>query len=209
MVLEYLAPGFIYSIMKDCWNYISRRRVARRKPEEVIRIRQRWKSEIEKELSERQQGKRQTDIIIRDMKRIDKYPDISEKEKGISAWFRAGLMGTYHRGILAGLKWEELVKEGDLWRRINYQKNESGGRTAMLIGRIPYEFIEAIDWDGDEYYGLPIIYCHFDSRSKEPYESLAYCEENHLNGFPFYTEIAPYIPSANTKKRYWLFGKAG
>jgi hypothetical protein len=39
---------------------------------------------------------------------MDHYPEIDEKAKGISPWFRAGLIGMYHRGVLIGLRWTTL-----------------------------------------------------------------------------------------------------
>jgi hypothetical protein len=42
------------------------------------------------------------------MKRMDKYPDVDEREKGISAWFRSGIVDTYEKGIILGLRTVEL-----------------------------------------------------------------------------------------------------
>jgi hypothetical protein len=53
-------------------------------------------------------------------------------------------------------------------------------RNMVLTGFIPYENIEMIDWDGDDYYPYPHIYCYFDLKSK-PYERLAYCEKGTIN----------------------------
>ena len=42
-------------------------------------------------------------MIVRDVDRVDDYPDGDTKGKGISAWFKVELLGTYHRGIEVGL----------------------------------------------------------------------------------------------------------
>lgn len=99
-------------------------------------------------------------------------------------------MGTYHKGILAGLRWGKLTLDEDHWRYTNYKAGEKGDIKVILIGYIPYENIEAVNWSGDEYYYCPHIYCHFDARRKEPYERLAFCEKKELNEIPFYTEVA-------------------
>jgi hypothetical protein len=141
------------------------------------------------------------DVIIRDVRRVDEYPDTT-KGRGISPWYKCGLMGTYHKGILLGLSWEMLTSEGaNSWRYTNHQAGESGDLKVILIGYVPYENIEAINWNGDEYYGEPHFYCHFDAKRGEPYEKLAFCEKRELNDIPFYTEVCPYEPVRKRSKR--------
>lgn len=60
---------------------------------------------MKKVIAKRLRSKLIMDVIIRDMERIDSYPESSDKNKGISPWFKAGLMGTYHKGIQVGLNW--------------------------------------------------------------------------------------------------------
>lgn len=191
-MLEVLTPSFVYALLKDGWKFIRGRR-RDLTPAQVVQLRQKWKQEFEEKLSERRAKNLRTDVIIRDVKRVDGYPH-SDSGKGISPWFRVGLMGTYHKGILAGLQWGMLTKSPETgeWRFTNYAAGEKGDVKVIFIGRIPFENIEAVNWEGDEYYGFPHIYCHFDANRKEPYESLAFCEQKHLHEVPFYTEIAPY-----------------
>jgi hypothetical protein len=71
-------------------------------------------------------------------------------------------MRTYH-SILIGLNWYKLIEDGDgRWRYPDYKHGEKGDINLILIGYVPYENIESVDWEGDEYYGEPHIYCHFD-----------------------------------------------
>ncbi len=154
---------------------------------------------------ERRPKKLATDVIIRDMRRVDGYPDADAKRKGVSPWFRAGLMGTYHRGVLIGLRWETLTATPDSqWRFTRHNDGEKGDVNVVLIGHVPYENIESVDWDGDEYYGLPHIYCHFDARRKEPYEKLAFCEKRELDDIPFYKEVALYKDVLKRSKPFGL-----
>jgi len=152
------------------------------------------KKEFEDELLRRKKEGLRTDVIVRDMKRVDNYPEAEDKGKGISPWFKVGLMGTYHKGILAGLQSGTLTldKRREKWRYTNHKAGEKGDIKVILIGYIPYENIEAVDWEGDEYGGHPHIYCYFDAKRKEPYEKLAFCEQKFLHEFPFYTEVADY-----------------
>jgi len=192
-MIEYSFLTVGYRIFKDAWVWI-RGKTRRLSPSEVIRLRQKWKTEFEEKLFERRKAGLRRDVIVRDMRRIDDYPNINDGEKGISPWFRTGLVGVYHKGILLGLRWETLTMDQthNRWRYTNYQANEKGGLKVILIGYVPYENIETVNWDGDEYYGFPHIYCYFDAKRKEPYETLKFCEEQDFDGFTHYTEVADY-----------------
>jgi len=202
-MLEYSLLSPAYRILKDIFSGIrsSKRHLS---SSEKIQLRQKWKKEFESELLRRKKEGLRCDVILRDMNRVDNYPETDEKEKGISSWFKVGLMGTYHKGILAGLQWGGLTldKNANKYRFRNLKENEKGDIKVILIGYIPYENIEAVDWEGDEYGGHPHIYCYFDARKKEPYESLAFCEQKHLNDFPFYTEVADYNSVYKYSKKF-------
>jgi hypothetical protein len=191
-VIEYLAPGFLYSLLKDSVNLILRKQ-RRLSNSQIIELRQKWKPLFEKHVWEQHRDKLTSEIIVRDMRRIDNYPE-AEETRGISPWFRAGVVGTYHRGILAGLSWGTLTKDREHWRFTDRAAGERGDVKVLLIGSIPYENIDNVDWNGDEYYSDPHVYCFF-SYKKEPYEHVGFYEK-HIplsgNGLPFYTEIAPY-----------------
>jgi hypothetical protein len=188
-MFESLTWGFLYSLAKDGASFV-RRVIKRQDPAEIVKLRNKWKAEFTSKIFERHQKRLRRDVIVRDMKRIDAYPNLKD-EKGISPWFRVALLGTYHRGILLGLGFESLVEisEGK-WRRANYKLGEQGDIRAVLVGRVRYEDIESVDWDGDEYYGYPHIYCLF-RRKKEPYEDVGFYTENFLfeDALPFYTLI--------------------
>jgi hypothetical protein len=191
-VIEYLAPGFLYSLLKDSFSVI-RRKQRSLSNSQIIELRQKWKSLFEKHVWEQHRDNLTSEIIVRDMRRIDNYPELKET-RGISPWFRAGLVGTYHRGIYAGLSWGTLTKDHEHWRYTNRAAGEKGDVKVLLIGSIPYENIDNVDWNGDEYYNDPHVYCFF-SYKKEPYEHTGFYEK-HIplsgNGLPFYTEIAAY-----------------
>jgi len=134
-------------------------------------------------------------VVVRDVKRLDSYPHVDDKPRVISPWFRVGLIGTYHKGIQLGLGRGKLKKaEGGVeWRCTDHKSGENGDLAVVLVGRIPYERIEDVDWRGDEYYPFPHIYCHFDCTNGEPYETVAFCiERHHPDACPSYIEVAPY-----------------
>ena len=85
-----------------------------------------------------------------------------------------------------GLKFDELANG---WRGCDYKRGEESDLTAYKVGRIPFERIASIDWSGDEYYGVPHIYCRFSSPRKEPYEEIVVCRQQEINGTTYYSEI--------------------
>lgn len=202
-MIEGFGLNVVYAIAKDIWRLV-RGRNKSLTPEQIIEKRQKWKPLFEEEIWKNHKENLRKDVIIRDVKRFDKYPDIDDKSKGISPWFRAGLVGVYHKGALIALRWSELVQDdgNDEWRGVDCHSEEKGDLKVILIGKITFESIEAVDWDGDEMYYFPHIYCHFDKKRKEPYEDLVYCVERcDPGGRPFYEEIVPYDKVVDANKK--------
>jgi hypothetical protein len=192
-MLEWLAPSFLYALVKDAWAWMLRRRRRNLSPSQLVELRKKWKAEFELKIWETHNRRLRKDVIIRDIKRTDSYPHVDSEVK-VPPWFRTHLAGTYHRGILVAHDWYRLTKhEGEYWRFTNYEADERGEINVLMISSIPYEYIENVDWDGDEFYGFPHIYCFF-GRKKWPYGRTAFYTEktNFPGGLPFYTEIAPY-----------------
>lgn len=159
-------------------------------PEQKIAARDRWRPVFQDYFLEAaSKGYRVGDAIIHDVIRIDTYPNTSDK-KGISSWFRVGLMGTYNHGILLGLRWTNLEEKNGKWLE-NWKNPSDDSIKVILLGQVPYEAIESVNFDGDHYYNKPHIYCHFDYKG-QPYERLYYGEEFRLapNMPTHYSEIA-------------------
>jgi hypothetical protein len=190
-LIEHLSFGLIYSLLKDSVHALCAKR-RHLTNSERLELRQKWKPQFEGKIWETHRHGLRKDVILRDMRRLDNYPELEDK-KGISPWFRAGLVGTYHRGILVGLGRGTLTNEKEKgWRFTDYSAGEQGDLEVALIGRIPYENIDNVDWDGDEYYGFPHIYCFFVHHS-EPYEHTGfYIEKTCTNALPNYQEVASY-----------------
>lgn len=205
MPFEYGLISPLYSAMKDFFRWFLKR-TKKASTEEIIGARQRRKEEIETHLRWIDDSVGYGEAIIRDIKRVDSYPDVHEKGKGISSWFRVALLGTYHRGLQVGLRFEGLKYEEreEGWRYYDYKSGEIPDLNACLVGQIPFERIVNIDWEGDEYYSIPHIYCHFTSKRKEPYEALVFCEKKSLDRHVYYPEIATY---ENVRKLSKKLGK--
>jgi hypothetical protein len=179
-----------------------RRRKRHLTPQETLAARARWKPTFTEWLQNQSHNELRTDVIIRDIKRMDNYPDVGEKSKGISAWFRSGIVDTYEKGILLGLRTVELKHDTEKGGFYFPPMGERGDVKLTFCGFVPYENIESVDWDGDQYYGYPHIYCYFDGKDNQPYERLGFCERRQLDDHIYYTEIVSIEKvERETKKR--------
>lgn len=192
----------VYNVTKDFLRW-ALKKMEKEDPAQVVQLRQKWKEEIQNNLRWIDDIVGYGEAIIRDVKRADSYPDVEDKGKGISPWFRTGLLGVYHRGLqvglrIEGLKWEEPAGG---WRYCDFKSNEQPDLNAYLVGRIPFERIVSIDWEGDEYYGFPHIYCRFANKRKEPYEQIVFCEKRRLDHIVYYSEVTPYEAVRDLSKK--------
>ena len=162
-----------------------------RTPAERVHHHDALRKQFEEEIQRCRREKLRKDVIIRHVNRLDDYPN-SKETKGISPWFKVGLLDTYHKGIKVGLGWEGLVRGTKGLRKADYKEGERRELTAMLMAEIPYDFIESMNVDGDEYYYLPHIFCHF-AHNGEPYERLFYAQEEEIgHGHSYWKEIVSY-----------------
>ena len=189
----------IYEILKDVLGFISQR-YKKSDPVELLKKRQEWQSEFEKHL--KKTGLIYGEAIIRDISRMDSYPEINEKEKGISPWFKVEVKGLYHRGIEVILSIDGLVHvtNHDKWRYS--QTEDSDYINAYLVGQIPFDVIRIVDWDGDNYYRCPHIYCEFFRKEKQPYENLIYYELRGSEEYRYFEKITKMDDVVKISKRF-------
>lgn len=199
-MFEFFASGFFYSLAKDSLRlFLARKR--KLKPQQILDLRQKWKPLFEQKIWDNFKNKLRSDVIVRDINRIDNYPNIEEK-RGISPWFKVNLIDTYERGIIVGFHYVSLVRYADnIWRYTDCIKGEKEDINVIMAGKICYENIENVDWDGDQYYHYPHIYCYFGHKSA-PYESVGFYEKRQNPGSrPYYSEIASHESVRRLSKR--------
>ncbi|WP_299948655.1 hypothetical protein [uncultured Microbulbifer sp.] len=171
-------------------------------PGELVKHSEELRKQFQEEIFKCRAEEIRKDVIIRHVNRMDSYPDIDDKAKGISPWFRAGLLDTYHKGIMVGLRFGTLSEGPDGWRFTKHNDGEKGDIKVYMIGKIPYEFVERVNFDGDEYYNFPHIFCHFANKG-EPYSEIVFCEEIDMgNGHSYYKEIAKYDEVSENSKSW-------
>lgn len=131
-------------------------------------------------------------MIIRDVDRFDMYPELDDTSKGISPWMKLEYIKSYNAGIefVSGIEYLVFDKY-DNPSRANH--NDEDAVKVFLIHRIPYKYIELFEWDGDEYYNVPQVYCHFSGKNNSPYEKLYYGEKRSIGNDKFiFHEVATY-----------------
>jgi hypothetical protein len=159
-----------------------------------------WKPLFEAYSAEQRRRNLRLDAIIRDPEITD-----TDRNKGISSWFRVDLIDTYDKGFMAGLQWNALVMdaETDELRFPHGDRSEEGNVKVMMTGFIPYENIEDVDWSGYSYYAYPHIYCYFNHKRKL-YERIAFCEQRQLNEHVYFSELVDYKSVLKRRKISWL-----
>ncbi len=127
---------------------------------------------------------------MRDVRRIDSSPNERLASNRVSSWFRFGLVGTYERGFLALLGIGELIedKKTKKWRYTDW-KNGQRGEKFFLVGYVPFESVEDVDWRGDQFYNYPHVFCYFDGVRGTPYERLSFCQTFKLDKHTYYKEV--------------------
>jgi hypothetical protein len=159
---------------------------------ERMKHRERLRKLLQEEIYDCRAKNLRQDVIVRDVDRADSYPDTDEITRGISPWFKAGLIDTYDKGVLLGLRYGGLKECEEGYRFVDFVNGEKSDRTALLVANVPYDSIAEVNMDGDEYYSFPHIYCHFDFDG-QPYECMWFAERKHLNeSHPYFEKIADY-----------------
>jgi hypothetical protein len=176
--------------------------------EQRVAAREKWRPIFKNYFLESARDGTGGDCIVHDVRRLDLYPNADEDAKGISPWFRVGLMDTYERGVLLGLRWTYIVEQGDTWKEYQTHKPD-GAVKVMLLGAVPYESIESVNFDGDEYYNKPHLFCHFEHNGGEPYERLFYGEEFQIDERfpPHYSEVAEFVAPSRPWWKFWKRGR--
>jgi hypothetical protein len=130
-------------------------------------------------------------VIIRDLQRMDKYPDTTPNRRRISAWARMELKGLYERGIelyyeIVTIKHEEV---DGAWRLADH--DEENTETGAVLARIPYEFINRLNPNGDCYYPEPHIFCAFKGIGGTAFQELVLYRIVKISGGDVFMPLGP------------------
>ena len=162
--------SFVWGLARDLFGLCSKI-FGTEKHRKRIEHRLRWKALFE----EHSADLNDMDVIIRHINRSDMYPETDGHKKGISSWFKAEYWGLYHRGVEVVIGSESLCMEDGKNNWTACHNEEHNRFNALVIGRIPFDVITEVDWNGDEHYSVPHIYCEFPRhQSKQPYEQIVF-----------------------------------
>ena len=171
-ILPFIAPAFaVARATPPAIRWWKRRRAGIDSAERIAQ-RLALKREIEQHLPSRSEYGIRGEAIIRDVRRVDRYPDVDDRGRRISPWFKVEVKDVYHRGvevILSG-HYFRLNKKKRTWQIV--RRGEEANLKGYIVGRVPFDWIVQVDWEGDEYYGFPHFYCRFIGRRRQPYESI-------------------------------------
>lgn len=119
---------------------------------------------------------------------------------------RAELFDVRHNGIefITGVEETWLDSNGKRTRR----DTGTRGPNAFLVGFVPFEYVEHINPDGDEYKGAPIFYVRFNGPGKSPYRLFTFHETASTplrpNGRPYHRHIMELGDLRLGRLRAWL-----
>jgi len=199
MMLDSL--GTLYELLKDVLAFILKR-LKKPDPVDILEKRKKWRSEFETYFYGKKAGLIYGEAIVRDLSRMDEYPDSVDSKAGLSPWFKVEVKDLYHRGVEVILRIDSLVRveKPNGWRFGRY--DESGAINAFLVGKIPFDVIRAVEWKGDNHYRCPHIYCDFNKKHKQPYEDLVYYEAQGGLEHRYFEEIARFSDVTKISKRF-------
>jgi hypothetical protein len=205
-MLEYISVTgikFWWETLRGLWRFARRSR-RDLSPTKRLELRQKWKQKFEDFFRHSSYEETSTEVIIRNISRIDEYPNNVPPKKGISPWFKVPVVQTYERGFMVCLSIGELVSIGEnKWRFRDWIKGEDGEKF-WCIGFIRYEDIVDVDWDGDKYYNYPHVFCYFDQKRKQPYERIMLCSEWKFDKISHFTEVIDMETVRKVSQKYGL-----
>lgn len=174
-------------------------------PATVLKRREELKKEFEMNLPAKNKYGVRTEAIIRDMSRMDSYPDTDEAKKGISPWFKVEVKGLYHKGVEAFISTPKYIKKDEKGDWQFTEHDDEGEKVlAYPVARIPFDLIEHVSWEGDEYYPFPHIYCRFKAFKGQPYESVPFFVERGRGDSKYLIEVEGFTPYDKKKGRWFL-----
>ena len=145
--------------------------------EEILQYREKMRNEFEEHLGEWIRERHHGRLLIRDIARIDNYPQSEPTIGRIAPWFGTEFKGLYDKGVEVFNSVVKVVPvpDSDDWRFC--RETDEDAETAYVVVRIPYEKIRKVLWNGDQIYSEPHLFCIFDGMFGTPYsEGLIYQE---------------------------------
>ena len=136
----------------------------------IVRYRQQMRDTMRAHLPKPTPG-HSPEVVVIQLAKAGKYPEIASKLFDLTPpdWMKLEVTGIADDALEVGLQIVAVrIKDGKA--RPADRAAGQDGRTVLIMGRIPYEKIAAIDWVPDPAYGAPRLYCYF--RWRWPYKAI-------------------------------------
>ncbi|NSB23047.1 hypothetical protein B0H68_005635 [Clostridium beijerinckii] len=132
------------------------------------------RAELEERLHSPMTKFNKSEVLIRSIDDTD-YPENTLLEKDFTGYFKAEVYSFYHNGlqVITGVKDIKVKQYEDIDNEDEFTIKEI---SALEIGYLPFDNIIDYDYDGDEYYMYPHLYCDFVNRN-DPFEKIGYAYE--------------------------------
>lgn len=168
------------------------RKLRKPDPRTVLAHRQEIMAALEKRLPKPNKYGIRGEAIIRDVTRLDEYrPHDLGPQKRSNAWFKVEVKGTYPGGlqvIYGRVRTIKFDERAERWTFVDderasdhthvnkaVQEDDSADVVDVVeVGELPLDRIVSVDWDGDNHYGFPHIYCEYQGKRRKPYDRTMY-----------------------------------
>ena len=111
------------------------------------------------------------EAIIRNLRRFDSYPD-QRPQKGKFPWFYVEIKGLYHRGIEVFIGTRKRINK-DMYGTYKFtESQDSDTEIGYLVGKICFDDMAYVDWNGDHNTPVPHIFCQYNRFKQHPYETI-------------------------------------
>lgn len=113
--------------------------------------------------------------LVNVKKYLTHYPNSNEETRHGYTYLRAEIKTLKFDGVefFSGVQEVYKKQDGSLTLRPGPNRT-SEPYNALEAGLIPYEWIEYVDVEGDEYGGYPLFFTRFNGKKRSPYKSYSY-----------------------------------
>ncbi len=131
------------------------------------------RDELEERLHSPMKKFNKSEVLIRSIDDTD-YPMNTLLEKDFTGYFKAEVYSFYHNGLMVIIGVRKIkIKQ---YKDIDEDEFMIKEIAALEIGYLPFDNIIDYDYEGDEYYMYPHLYCDFVNRN-DPFEKEGYAYE--------------------------------
>lgn len=128
-------------------------------PVEILRRREAVRKEINSNLRWPETEHEVPEVLLVQLRKLNGFPATDDRivRRSASPWFKVEVARVYDRWLEIISKITMVHIEG----RTARETADANATKVEVIGRIPLERIEHIDWGSDPYYNAPRFYCRY------------------------------------------------